>query len=443
MPSCASTRSSTPSPTSPTAPAPPPCLAAVSFSYTPERRALEDIDIRIPAGRRVAFVGPTGAGKSSILQLLMRFYDPEAGAVMFDGQDIKGATVASLRSQLGVVFQDTFLFDASVRENIAVGRPGATDDEVRAAARAAALDDFVATLPRGYDTMVGERGGRLSGGQRQRLAIARALLRDPAVLLLDEATSALDPATEARISETLNEVGKGRTTVAVTHRLTSIVHYDRLFVVVDGRIVEQGTHAELLDQGGVYAELWAEQTGGMVPTAPPFDAAGALARVPLFAQLAADELADVASRLQAGKVQAGQGLPEGGGRLVLVRRGRARVLTPGLGGQLVASAELGPGDAFGVAALLGQETGAVLEGAEDLAVLVLDDEDMAGVAARFPSVAAALAGRPSAVVPAGGQRLSRMTMAFSIEPGPSAPAVGVPDENEVRRLSGAFPAMRP
>jgi len=139
-----------------------------------------------------------------------------------------------------------------------------------------------------------------------------------------------------------------------------------------------------------------------VPTAPPFDAAGALARVPLFAQLAADELADVASRLQAGKVQAGQGLPEGGGRLVLVRRGRARVLTPGLGGQLVASAELGPGDAFGVAALLGQETGAVLEGAEDLAVLVLDDEDMAGVAARFPSVAAALAGRPSAVVPAGG-----------------------------------------
>ena len=193
----------------------------------------------------------------------------------------------------------------------------------------------------------------------------------------------------------------------------------------------------------MYAELWAEQTGGMVPTAPPFDAAGALARVPLFAQLAADELADVASRLQAGKVQAGQGLPEGGGRLVLVRRGRARVLTPGLGGQLVASAELGPGDAFGVAALLGQETGAVLEGAEDLAVLVLDDEDMAGVAARFPSVAAALAGRPSALVPAGGRRLSRMTMAFSIEPGPPARAVGGPDEHEVRRITGAFPALRP
>src|SRR5207248_942127 len=183
--------------------------------------------------------------------------------------------------------------------------PGATDEEVHAAARAAALDEFVATLPRGYDTMVGERGGRLSGGQRQRLAIARALLRNPAVLLLDEATSAPDPRTERLIPETLNEVGKGRTTIAVTHRLTSIVHYDRLFVVADGRVVEQGTHDELVELGGVYANLWAEQTGGAIPTQPPFDAASALARLPLFAELGPEELADVAGRLQAGKLQAG------------------------------------------------------------------------------------------------------------------------------------------
>jgi len=419
-------------------------LASVSFSYSPDRRVLDNVDVSIAAGSRVAFVGPTGAGKSSILQLLMRFYDPDSGAVLFDGQDIRRATLESVRGQLGVVFQDTFLFDASVRENIALGRPGASDEEIHAAARAAALDDFVRTLPRGYDTMVGERGGRLSGGQRQRLAIARALLRDPTVLLLDEATSALDPRTERLISDTLNEVGRGRTTVAVTHRLTSVVHYDRIFVVAEGRIVEQGTHADLVETGGVYATLWAEQTGGAIPTEPPFDAVSALARLQLFAQLGPDELADVAGRLQAGKLQAGQGLREGGGRLVLVRRGRARVLTPALDGELVASAELGPGDAFGLSALLGQEVGAVLEGAEDLAILVLDDEDMAGVAARFPSVGAALAGQRSAPAPTGGRRLSRMTIAPATGTAPATvPGAGGPGEQEIRRVTGALPVMRP
>jgi ABC-type multidrug transport system fused ATPase/permease subunit len=417
-------------------------LTGVGFSYTPERRALDDVTVMIPAGARVAFVGPTGAGKSSILQLLMRFYDPDAGAVLFDGQDIRGATVASVRGQLGVVFQDTFLFDASVRDNIALGRPDATDDEIRAAAQGAALDEFVTTLPRGYDTMVGERGGRLSGGQRQRLAIARALLRDPAVLLLDEATSALDPRTERMIAETLAEVGRGRTTIAVTHRLTSVVGYDRVFVVVDGRVAEEGTHRDLLDRGGVYANLWAEQTGGVVATEPPFDALGALARLPLFAGLAPDELAHVAGRLRAGRLQAGEGLPEGGGRLVLVRRGRARVLTPGLDGTLVPSAEIGPGDAFGLSALLGDETGAVLEGAEDLAILVLDDEDMAALAATLPSVGAALVGRRAESVAVDGRRLARLTFGPTVGEGPLSPAVSVPDEAQVRRLTGSMPAVR-
>ena len=241
-------------------------LADVSFSYTPERRTLEHLDVVIAAGSRVAFVGPTGAGKSSVLQLLMRFYDPDDGAVLFDGRDARTATVESLRRQLGVVFQETFLFDTTIRENIATGKPGATDGEIEAAARAAELHEFVIDQPRGYDTLVGERGSRLSGGQRQRVAIARALLRDPSVLLFDEATSALDARTERVIADTLHRIGEGRTTIAVTHRLASVTAYDRIFVVADGKIVEQGRHDELLKLDGLYAGLWAEQTG--VPAAP-------------------------------------------------------------------------------------------------------------------------------------------------------------------------------
>ncbi len=169
---------------------------------------------------------------------------------MFDGRDVRDAPLSSLRQQLGVVFQDTFLFDTTVRENIAMGREGATDAEIEEAAKAAEVHEFILGLPRGYDTLVGERGGRLSGGQRQRMAIARALLRNPSVLLLDEATSALDPRTERLINDTLDRVGSGRTTIAVTHRLTSIVGYDRIFVLANGELVEQGNHDELVALGG-------------------------------------------------------------------------------------------------------------------------------------------------------------------------------------------------
>jgi ABC-type multidrug transport system fused ATPase/permease subunit len=245
-------------------------LENVGFSYSPERRTLDGIEATIPAGSRVAFVGPTGAGKSSVLQLLMRFADPDEGAVLFDGTDLRTVTLESLRSQLGVVFQESFLFDTTIRENIALGKPNASEVEVEAAARAAELHDYIAELPRGYNTSVGERGGRLSGGQRQRLAIARALIRDPSVLILDEATSALDPRTERLIADTLNRVGRGRTTIAVTHRLNTVTDYDRIFVLVAGRLVEQGTHRELVAMGGVYADLWAEQAG---VTAAPADIA--------------------------------------------------------------------------------------------------------------------------------------------------------------------------
>jgi ABC-type multidrug transport system fused ATPase/permease subunit len=411
-------------------------FAGVGFSYTSERQILQDVDLRIAAGTRVAFVGPSGAGKSSILQLLMRFYDPDEGAVVFDGRDVRTATLASLRSQVGVVFQDTFLFDASIRENIRIGRLDATDADVEAAAKAAELHDFVAGLPRGYDTGVGEQGSRLSGGQRQRLSIARTLLRNPTVLLLDEATSALDPRTERLISGTLQRVSEGRTTIAVTHRLLSVVDYDQIFVVVDGRIVEHGTHAELVARQGVFADLWAEQTGGIVPAGAPFDAAAALGRVALFAQLDRAGLEDAARRLVADDMQAGARVAEGGGRLVIVRSGRARVLVPGVGGGLTTAAELGAGDAFGLSAILGQGRGTILEAVDEVRVLSLGDQDIAALAATHPTVAAALeGGAVAAAGPVGGTRLSRATM------GPSLAAPGRAATTDTRRTTGALPRI--
>ncbi|MEX1008147.1 MAG: ABC transporter transmembrane domain-containing protein [Acidimicrobiia bacterium] len=422
-------------------------LDHVGFSYTGERRVLDDVDCAIPAGRRVAFVGPSGAGKSSIMQLIMRFYDPDDGAVRFDGRDIRTATLESLRGQLGVVFQDTFLYDATVRENIRLGKLDATDDEVEEAARAAELSDFVSTLPRGFDTLVGERGGLLSGGQRQRLSIARALLRDPAVLLLDEATSALDPRTERLIAATLDRVSHGRTTISVTHRLTSVVDYDRVFVVVQGHIAEQGTHDELVALGGHYAMLWAEQTGGHVPAEAPFDAVAALAPIPLFEALGHDALADVATRLAVSDLAAGETLGEGGGRLSIVRSGRAQVRVPGLDGELEPVVELGPGDCFGIGALLGERRGSELLALERVRLLVLDDATIAGLAASYPSVAAVIEGaRAPVAAPVGGQRLSRMTMARPRVAAPAAGTGGVaapitPDAAEIRRTSGTFPRV--
>ena len=427
-------------------------LRDVGFAYTAERRTLEGINVRIGAGEKVAFVGPTGAGKSSILQLLMRFYDPDEGALLFDGIDVRHATVASLRSQLGVVFQDTFLFNATIGENITLARPDATDAEVEAVARAVELHDYIVSLPRGYDTLVGERGGRLSGGQRQRLSIARALLRDPRVLLLDEATSALDPRTERLIADTLDRVGLGRTTIAVTHRLTSITEYNRIYVIAEGCLVEEGTHAELLANPGLYAQLWAEQTGGHVPTLPPFDAATALSRVPLFAHLDPVAVADVADRFQAMQLEPGDSVPEGGGRLMLVRRGRAEMLAPNLAGELVSGAVLGPGDVFGLAALLGEEHGRSLRANEPLSLLVLTDKTLRTLATLHPSVGEVLTGsRAPTVSPAGGRRLSHL----SIGPGVRPSVLGDiaeharesdtsgPSADEIRRLTGTFRSVGP
>lgn len=236
-------------------------LDHVTFRYGGKRAALSDVSLTIPAGAHVAIVGFSGGGKSSTVNLLMRFWDPEEGSVRFDGQDLRDVTLASLRGQIGLVFQETFIFDTTLRANIALARPDATDAEIVEAAKAAQLHDFIESLPAGYETIPGENGASLSVGQKQRIAIARVFLRNPRILILDEATSALDPKTEAGILETLTRLSEGRTTISVTHRLAQAVSADRIYVLDSGRLVEQGTHASLLQAGGLYRKLYEEASG--------------------------------------------------------------------------------------------------------------------------------------------------------------------------------------
>ena len=231
----------------------------VAFGYEPERIILKGVSINVPAGTSCAVVGPSGAGKSTLARLLYRFYDPTDGRITIDGQNIATVTQDSLRAAIGIVPQDTVLFNDTIGYNIAYGRDGAGQDEVERAANGAAIDTFIAALPNGYGSMVGERGLKLSGGEKQRVAIARTLLKDPPILILDEATSALDSRTEEAIQATLDGVVRNRTTIVIAHRLSTIVGADQIVVLDEGQVAERGTHGELLAKGGLYAELWARQ----------------------------------------------------------------------------------------------------------------------------------------------------------------------------------------
>jgi ATP-binding cassette, subfamily B, bacterial len=234
-------------------------LKAVTFSYEESRPVLQDVSFQVAAGQTAAFVGPSGAGKTTITNLVPRFYEPQSGAVLIDGIDVRGVTLASLRRDIGIVAQETYLFHDTIAANLRYGKLDASDAELIAAAKAASIHDFIAALPAGYQTMVGERGHKLSGGERQRLAIARVLLKDPRILILDEATSSLDSHNEAMIQSALEELMRGRTSLVIAHRLSTILKADVIFVVEGGRIVESGTHAILLARGGPYARLYWEQ----------------------------------------------------------------------------------------------------------------------------------------------------------------------------------------
>ena len=231
----------------------------VKFGYDPRRPILKGVDFTVPAGRTVAIVGPSGAGKSTIGRLLFRFYDVSGGRILIDGQDIRAVTQQSLRGAIGIVPQDTVLFNDTIYYNIAYGRPGATPAEIEQAARLAHIHTFIMALPDGYETTVGERGLKLSGGEKQRVAIARTILKNPAILLFDEATSALDTHTEREIQANLREVSRGRTTLVIAHRLSTVIDADEILVMEAGTVIERGRHLELLSRAGAYAALWARQ----------------------------------------------------------------------------------------------------------------------------------------------------------------------------------------
>ena len=229
----------------------------VSFHYSDDETAvLSDISIDIPAGKSIALVGPSGSGKTTICSLLPRFYDVTGGSITVDGKDIRGLTLKSLRSQIGMVQQDVYLFDGTIKDNIAYGKPGATDEEIIKAAKCASIHDFIMELPDGYDTYVGERGTRLSGGQKQRISIARVFLKNPPIMILDEATSALDNESERWIQKSLEELSKNRTTITIAHRLSTIRDADEIIVITEEGIAERGTHAELLEKNGLYAAYY-------------------------------------------------------------------------------------------------------------------------------------------------------------------------------------------
>jgi len=233
----------------------------VTFGYRPDQAVLQNFSLAVSAGQKVAFVGESGSGKSTILQLLMRLYDPQHGTILIDGVDIQSLKLPSLRNQMAVVLQDSYIFNMSIEENIAIGKPGATRQEIEEAAKAAEADDFIRMLPEGYETELGEGGAGLSGGQKRRLAIARAFLRNAPLILLDEPTVGLDAESERKVAEAVQRLSQGKTTLIVSHQLATVADAELIVVLSRGRIVESGSHVGLLEMGGLYKRLWETQQG--------------------------------------------------------------------------------------------------------------------------------------------------------------------------------------
>lgn len=328
----------------------------IHFAYPGDEKSLNGLNFRIKAGESVALVGPSGCGKSTVLKLIMRFYDPTSGEVFIDGKELRKHTKASVLQQLGIVLQENQLFNTSLLENIRMGDLKADDDAVMAAAKKAEIHDTILTMPEGYQTIVGEGGGKLSGGQRQRIALARAFLRDPAILVLDEATSALDPGTEAAVNKTLEDYGRNRTVISATHRLGAIQNVDRILVLDKGRVVEEGTHEELMVRSGVYFNLWKKQSGfqvsedGYTVEITPERLRG----IPLFHNIKEESLASLAQYLHSETASAKRALfykGDPGDRFYIIARGQVEVMiSDDTGNNTVRWLE--DGDYFGEMALL-------------------------------------------------------------------------------------------
>lgn len=367
-------------------------LNHVRFAYPGRPPVLKDVSLAIRQGEFVAFVGPSGSGKSSILNILSRQYGVDSGRIEVDGRDMDEFTADSIRAQMGLVFQESVLFDMSVRENIRLGLLGASDDEVEAAARRAEVHDAILALPQGYETNVGERGALLSGGQRQRVAIARALIRNPSLLLLDEASSALDPASEAAINETLLRASEGRTLVSVTHRLDSVMRADRIFVVDAGTIAETGSHDELVARNGLYADLWRKQHGFHVSKDGSVASVtvARLREIRLLAPLSDAQLKALLEKFVSERVQAGQTVirqGERGNLFYILVRGSMVVTLRDADGHEREFARLADGDEFGEMALLyDQPRNATITARTDCLILSLTQEHFAELLASAPAI---------------------------------------------------------
>ncbi|WP_240418108.1 ABC transporter transmembrane domain-containing protein [Paenibacillus periandrae] len=332
-------------------------LRDITFAYVPGEPVLQHFDLSIPLSGYTSIVGTSGSGKSTILQLMLRFADPESGAVMYDGQDIREARYASLLRQVGVVFQDSILFHGSIRDNIVVGNPNATDEEIEEAARAAGIHETIAAFQDGYHTIVRNYGDNLSGGQRQRIALARALLRSPNILFLDEATSALDPDTEQSVNETILRLSRSRSIISVTHRLAYAALSDRIIVLDNGKVAELGPHEQLLEQNGLYRRMWEKQQGFVLSRGggSAHVQEDRLQKLPFFQGIEQEALARISQLFVAEKFDAGETVVkqgDQGDKFYLIVRGKVKIIITSESGDRHKVAVLEDGDYFGEIALM-------------------------------------------------------------------------------------------